>query len=138
MCTIFKDGSVLKMCHWSDRKGRRNTNAGSSPRFGKGFFSQSQLPVQTLLRCPYSLRVQSHASTAVRTLKIQNDDSILGTRKYYRLCWPAILLWLLKESGTCAHISICGCFMNIYGQKRFFFFFFVTSNFSSSGGRHVD
>ena len=26
---------------------------GSIPRCGKGFFSQSQLSVQTLLRCPY-------------------------------------------------------------------------------------
>ena len=33
---------------------RRNTDAGSNPRCGKGIFSQSQLPVQTLLRCPYS------------------------------------------------------------------------------------
>ena len=29
-------------------------DAGSIPRCGKGFFSQSQLSVQTLLRCPYT------------------------------------------------------------------------------------
>ena len=36
-------------------------------------FSQSQLPVQTLLMlwCPYSLCVQLHASTSVCTLKTQ-------------------------------------------------------------------
>ena len=38
----------------SDWKAKRNTDAGSIPRYGKGFFSQSQLPVQTVLRCPYS------------------------------------------------------------------------------------
>ena len=39
-------------------------------RCGKGFFSQSQLAVQTLLRCPYTPRTQLHALTSVRTLKI--------------------------------------------------------------------
>ena len=33
---------------------RRATDAGSFHRCGKGFFSQSQLSVQTLLRCPYT------------------------------------------------------------------------------------
>ena len=49
------------------------TDAGSSPRCGKGFFffSQSQLSMQTVLRCPNSPRVQSHASTYVCTLTIQ-------------------------------------------------------------------
>ena len=46
-----------------------NTDAGSSPQCRKGFVSQSQLPVRTLLRCSYSPRVQSHASTSVRALK---------------------------------------------------------------------
>ena len=50
-------------------KARRDTDAGSSPRSGKNFFSQTQLPVQTVLRCPYSPRVQSHASTFMCTLK---------------------------------------------------------------------
>ena len=36
----------------SDWKTRGNTDAGSSPRCGKGLFSQSQHSVQTLLRCP--------------------------------------------------------------------------------------
>ena len=42
----------------SDRKARRNTDMGSTAQCDKGFFSQSQVPVQTLLRCPYSPRVQ--------------------------------------------------------------------------------
>ena len=32
---------------------RHAADSGSIPRCGKGFFSQSQLSVQTLLRCPY-------------------------------------------------------------------------------------
>ena len=54
-----------------------NTDAGSSPRCGKGFFPQRQLSLQTLLRCPYSSHalVQSNASTAVRMLKIPNTGS---------------------------------------------------------------
>ena len=43
------------------------------PGAAKDFFfslSQSQLSVQTLLRCPYTPRVQSHALTSVRALKI--------------------------------------------------------------------
>ena len=35
------------------------------------YFNPSQLPAQTLLRCPYSPHGQSHASTSVCTLKIQ-------------------------------------------------------------------
>ena len=49
---------------------RHAADAGSIPRCGKGFFSQRQLSVQALLRCPYTPRVQSHAFTSVRTLKI--------------------------------------------------------------------
>jgi len=63
-------------------------NTGSSPRYGKGFFSQSQLSVQTLIQCPYSLHVQSHASTSVCTLKIPDTGTVaaiplLNTQKYY-------------------------------------------------------
>ena len=38
-------------------------------------FSPSQLPVQTLLRCPHSPGVKSHASISMRTLKIPNTGS---------------------------------------------------------------
>ena len=37
----------------SDSKTQVNTDAGSSPRYSKRFFCQSELRVQTLLRCPY-------------------------------------------------------------------------------------
>ena len=62
-------------------------------------FSQSQLPVQTLLRCPYSPLVLSHASTSGYTLKIPNSGShtIVWTLKYYTHVWEwvALFLWLL-------------------------------------------
>ena len=45
------------------------------PGAARDFFSQSQLPVQTVLRCPYSPRVQSHASQSVSTLKIPNTGN---------------------------------------------------------------
>ena len=50
-------------------------DAGSIPQCGKGFFSQSQLSVQTLLRCSYSPRVQSHAFPSVCTLKIPSTGN---------------------------------------------------------------
>ena len=62
---------------------RHAAEAGSVPRCGKGFFFHSQLSVQTLLRCPYSLRVQSHAFTSVRTLNIPSTGSptFVGTHE---------------------------------------------------------
>ena len=45
------------------------------PGAARDFFLQSQLSVQTLLRCPHSPRVQSHALTSVRTLKIPSIGS---------------------------------------------------------------
>ena len=54
---------------------RHDAEAGSIPRCGKGFFSQSQLSVQTLLRSPYNPRVQSHALPSVRTLKIPQNGN---------------------------------------------------------------
>ena len=49
---------------------RHADDAGSIPRCGKGFFSQSPLSVQTLLLVSVHPCVQSHALTSVRTLKI--------------------------------------------------------------------
>ena len=46
------------------------------PGAARDFFPQSQLSVQTLVRCPYSPRVQSLASTSVRTLKYQTLTTI--------------------------------------------------------------
>ena len=43
-------GGVAQLVRASDRHA---ADAGSIPRCGKGCFSQSQLSVQTLLRCPY-------------------------------------------------------------------------------------
>ena len=53
-------------------------DAGSIPRCGKGFFYQSQLSVQTLLRVSVGPRVQLRALTPVRTLKILSSMSEFG------------------------------------------------------------
>ena len=45
---------------------RHAAEAGSIPRCGNGFFSQSQLSVQIFFGCPHSPRVQSYAFTSVR------------------------------------------------------------------------
>ena len=55
---------------------RRNTLTGSSPRCSKSFFSQIQLPVQTLTVSAQTPHVQSYASTSVRTLKTQTLAAI--------------------------------------------------------------
>ena len=44
-------GDVAQLVRASDRHA---ADAGSIPRCGKGSYSQSQLSVQTLLRCPYT------------------------------------------------------------------------------------
>ena len=49
----------------SDWKVRSNTDSGSTPRCSKGFLLPSPLWRQTVLRCSYSPRMQSHASTSV-------------------------------------------------------------------------
>ena len=51
--------------------------------------------MQTLLRCPYSPRVQSHASASVRTLKIPNTDS-------HTIVWSPKLLHTLTGMGSAA------------------------------------
>ena len=47
------------------------------PGAERDYFTRSQhlRLLQTVLRCPYSTRVKSHASTAVRTFKIPNTGS---------------------------------------------------------------
>ena len=74
MCVCGVGGSgggwaegVTQLVRASDRHA---ADAGSIPRCGKGFFSPSQLSVQTLLRVSVHPRVQSYALTSVRTLKI--------------------------------------------------------------------
>ena len=56
--------------------------AGSGPLCGKKFPPHQRL-VLTLLQCPYSPHVQSHASTSVCRLKIPNTGSktIVWTHK---------------------------------------------------------
>ena len=53
-----------------ESRGRRTTDAGWTRRWGKGFPSQRKLSVQTLLRCSYSSRMQSHAVTSVSALTL--------------------------------------------------------------------
>ena len=72
---IDKSLETLQNCTTDDWKAKRTTDPGSSPWCGKGFFSQSQLPVLTFLWSPNSPRVQSHASTSVRPLKIPNTGT---------------------------------------------------------------
>ena len=60
------DGDIAQLVRAPDRHA---ADAGSIPRCGEGFFSQSQLSVQTLLRVSVHPRVQSHALTSVRTWK---------------------------------------------------------------------
>ena len=67
--TVTLSGGTARWVQRPTEKPRRNTDAGSSPRCGMGFFSHCQLPAQSFLRCPYSPRVQLHASTSGRPLK---------------------------------------------------------------------
>ena len=70
-------GGTAQLVKRRTEKARRNTDAGSSLRCGKGFFSESQLPVnfQRRLSRLYSPRVQSHAATSACALKIPNTGS---------------------------------------------------------------
>ena len=70
---------------WITQLAERPTFSGQPqywvPGAARYFFSQSQLPVQTVLRCPYRPRVQSLASTSTRTLKTPNTGS-------HTVVWP--------------------------------------------------
>ena len=63
----LRDGDIAQLVRASDR---HVADAGLIPHRGKGFISQSQLSVQTLLRVSGYSCVQSHALTSVRTLKV--------------------------------------------------------------------
>ena len=71
----LQPGTLSKQCSAevglaSDRKARRNTDAGSIPHVRQGIF----LPgVKKALRCSNGPCVQSHASASERTLKIKNQ-----------------------------------------------------------------
>ena len=58
---------------------RHATETDSTPRCRKGFFSMSQLSVQTLLRCPYNIRVQPHAIQSVHVKDLKH----LATRPLF-------------------------------------------------------
>ena len=60
-------GDVVQLVRALDRLA---ADAGSIQRCGKGFFSQSQLSVQTLLRVSIQPHVKTHALASVRTLQI--------------------------------------------------------------------
>ena len=64
-----RGGGVAQLVRASDRHA---ADAGSIPRCGKGFFSQSQLSVQTFLWCPYTParnRVHLHLCARKRSRK---------------------------------------------------------------------
>ena len=64
-------GNVAQLERWTDTPLKQDgfTDAARD-------FSPCQLSVQTLLWCPYSPRVQLHALTSVRTLKIPSIGSL--------------------------------------------------------------
>ena len=51
---VFYRGRNCSVDTASNWKARHNNDKGSSPQCSTGFFSQSQLSVQTLWQCPYS------------------------------------------------------------------------------------
>ena len=63
------DGMGWDVAQLVRASGRHAADAGSIPRCGKGFFSRGQLSVQTL-SVSVQPRVQLHALTSVRTIKI--------------------------------------------------------------------
>ena len=67
ICELFYrlsgDGSVGRV---SDLKARRNAEASSSPRCGKGFLYPESTSCADFLRCPCCPLVQSRASTNAR------------------------------------------------------------------------
>ena len=64
--TLAVKGLMMMMMRASNRHA---ADAGSSPRCGKGFFSQSTFSADSLMVSVHP-RLQSHALTSVRTLKI--------------------------------------------------------------------
>ena len=79
-------------------KARRNTNMGSSPWCGKGFFSQSPSSANSFRASVQPTCVQSHASRSVCTLKIPNTGShttVLDTWKYHT-DWQERVVLLLQ------------------------------------------
>ena len=90
----------------SDWKAWSNTDSGSNPRCSKGFFLPNPLWRQTLLRCSYSPRVQSHASTSVCALTlslplwhhIKSLMTCLPVRRHRTTCWTSSFSCTLKRT----------------------------------------
>ena len=82
------DSSVGRAADW---KARCNTDAGSSPRCGKGFFSPSQLPAQPLVcHDPHQHLCMRYKSPTLAAIPL------FGRRKIpHRQEWVALLLRLL-------------------------------------------
>ena len=91
-------GDVAQLVRASDRHA---ADAGSIPRWGKGFFSQSQLSVQTLLRVSVQPRVKTHICAHVKdpvvhvrvrrimeTLKTPSIHGRLGSSTLSQLAFP--------------------------------------------------
>ena len=78
----------------SDWKARRNTDTGSSLWWSKRFFSQSQVPVKTTLRCP----AQPQCATAC----INDICAHVKNPKHWQpyLCWDRKILHTPKEVGS--------------------------------------
>ena len=75
LSAVLLDGDVAQLVEHQTDTVLRQAEAGLIPWCGKGFFSQNQLSVQTLLQCLYSSLVQWHALTFVCTLKIPSTGS---------------------------------------------------------------
>ena len=54
MPSLHSEGSGEDVAQLVRALDRHTADAGSIPRCGKGFFSQSQLSVHTFSRCPYT------------------------------------------------------------------------------------
>jgi len=102
-CVIMKSGIAQWVEHRTEKPGRHNTDAGSIPLCGNGFFSpKSQLSVQTLLRCLYSPSVRSQALSSVSTQQMLNTDD-----HTYR-CLDTHITVHTGRNGWCSSCS-CGC-----------------------------
>ena len=113
----------------SDWKARRNTDAGSSPRCGKGFFSQSQLPVKTLLRCPYSPPCAvacTNICAHVKNLKHWQSYHCLDTRMWEGTSRSKILHTLVGMGSAALATAVpypgMATSVSCKGQRSTFFF----------------
>ena len=123
-------GDVAQLVRASDRHA---AESGSIPRCGKGFFSQSHLSMQTLLRVSVHPRVQLHALTSVRTLKILQSMSdlsgIMETLKHpaCTVGWVARRCRSWLSPGNATRISHGKIPLEQYSCTKLFFFLVLIS-----------